>query len=285
MKKTIVTLVDDLDPTGQTEAVETVHFALDGVTYEIDLSAENAHTLRARLKEFRQAARVIKGTPKRAVRPPAEPAVATAPTRHQSGTTPTDITTWAIEKGLREPGKRGRVSNTIKEAYAASRAGDDGPLNELRALLRAVGRSTEPVEQLDHSAAHAAVAAAEAKSATSAPADSAEEEARKHYRAIIRSARVANDKTWMNRVASGCPRVDKVEQMTLVERINALTDKNVTMLGQLAGIVPLKNGKVSHLSGSAARLENLEVIEEDKNNPLGWVITEFGRYAHEMRSL
>lgn len=282
----IVTLIDDLNPNAEIEAVETVPFALDGITYEIDLSAENAHVLRARLKEFIQAGRVTKGAPKRATRSLTEPAGDSAtPTRNQSSADSTDITAWAIDRGLREPGKRGRVSNSIKEAYTASQAGDDGPLNELRALLRAVGRSTEPVEQLDHSAAHAAVAAAEAKQATDSTTDPAEVEARQHYRAITRSARAASEKTWKNRTASGCSRVTKVEQMTLVERIDALTDKNVTMLGQLAGIVPRKNGKVSQLSGSAARLENLEVIEEDKKNPDGWVITDFGRYAHKMRSL
>ena len=38
-----VSLVDDIDGS---EADETVQFALDGVTYEIDLSAENAEELR-----------------------------------------------------------------------------------------------------------------------------------------------------------------------------------------------------------------------------------------------
>src|ERR1035437_2485186 len=43
-QKTVVTLYDDLD--GSTEHVETVSFALDGQTYDIDLSRVNAGTLR-----------------------------------------------------------------------------------------------------------------------------------------------------------------------------------------------------------------------------------------------
>ena len=39
-KKVTVTLVDDFD--GEGAADETVEFGLDGVTYEIDLSAKNA---------------------------------------------------------------------------------------------------------------------------------------------------------------------------------------------------------------------------------------------------
>src|ERR1019366_1796424 len=43
-QKTVVTLYDDLD--GSTEHVEPVSFALDGQTYDIDLSRVNAGTLR-----------------------------------------------------------------------------------------------------------------------------------------------------------------------------------------------------------------------------------------------
>ena len=43
-QKTIVSLIDDLD--GQSEADETVEYAIDGVTYEIDLAKDNADALR-----------------------------------------------------------------------------------------------------------------------------------------------------------------------------------------------------------------------------------------------
>ncbi len=47
--KTVVELLDDLDGG---RADETVTFALDGVDYEIDLSAANARALRGVLAEF-----------------------------------------------------------------------------------------------------------------------------------------------------------------------------------------------------------------------------------------
>lgn len=52
-KKVTVTLVDDFD--GEATADETVEFGLDGVTYEIDLSAKNAAKLRNDLKQWVEA--------------------------------------------------------------------------------------------------------------------------------------------------------------------------------------------------------------------------------------
>ncbi len=53
-RTTIVRLTDDID--GST-AVETVPFAVDGRSYEIDLSAEHAGNLRQSLAQFIAAAR------------------------------------------------------------------------------------------------------------------------------------------------------------------------------------------------------------------------------------
>ncbi len=47
--QTTVTLVGDIDAS---EAVETVEFALDGASYDIDLNAKNAQKLRAALSKF-----------------------------------------------------------------------------------------------------------------------------------------------------------------------------------------------------------------------------------------
>ena len=52
--KVVVTLVDDLDGS---RATETVEFALDGKTYEIDLSSTNAGKLRDALACYTAAAR------------------------------------------------------------------------------------------------------------------------------------------------------------------------------------------------------------------------------------
>lgn len=53
-QKVFVSLVDDIDGS---EADETVEFGLDGVNYEIDLSAENAEELRDALAQYVEHAR------------------------------------------------------------------------------------------------------------------------------------------------------------------------------------------------------------------------------------
>ena len=58
-KKVTVTLVDDFD--GEGAADETVEFALDGVSYEIDLSSKNAQKLRNDLKQWVEAGRRVGG--------------------------------------------------------------------------------------------------------------------------------------------------------------------------------------------------------------------------------
>jgi uncharacterized membrane protein YgcG len=54
-QKTVVSLIDDLD--GESEAEETVEYALDGVTYEIDLSSDHAERLREVFAPYVAAAR------------------------------------------------------------------------------------------------------------------------------------------------------------------------------------------------------------------------------------
>lgn len=56
--KTYVELVDDLDGS---EAEESVHFGIDGVTYEIDLSGANADKMREAFEEWIQHARRLSG--------------------------------------------------------------------------------------------------------------------------------------------------------------------------------------------------------------------------------
>jgi hypothetical protein len=50
----LVTVADDVDGS---PATQTVSFALDGVTYEIDLSTRNADRLRAELAPWMEAGR------------------------------------------------------------------------------------------------------------------------------------------------------------------------------------------------------------------------------------
>ncbi len=58
-KKVIVTLVDDVD--GEAVAAESVEFAIDGITYEIDLSSKNAEKLRSQLSVWVEHARKVSG--------------------------------------------------------------------------------------------------------------------------------------------------------------------------------------------------------------------------------
>jgi hypothetical protein len=100
-QQVIKRLIDDLDGD---EAEETVSFAIDGVTYEIDLSADNARILRDRLSPFVQRARRSGG-----VRQQGGRAVAS---RQRSA----DIRAWAKASGI-EVSERGRIPSTIVEEY------------------------------------------------------------------------------------------------------------------------------------------------------------------------
>jgi hypothetical protein len=127
-QKTIVTLVDDL--TGEeAEDISTVEFALDGVTYEIDLDDKNSAKLRDALADYVAAARRTggrrsgtngrrrsggagTGTPR-----------ATSPGGYDRETSK-QIREWAKAQGF-EVSDRGRVPNNVVEAWEAQRKGAD----------------------------------------------------------------------------------------------------------------------------------------------------------------
>ena len=108
-QKVQVILVDDIDGG---EADETVSFALDGVSYEIDLSESNATELRDALAQWVGHARRVGGrsTARRA---------AAAPKKNGAAAARPDLTevrSWAREQGY-EVSDRGRVSAQILQAY------------------------------------------------------------------------------------------------------------------------------------------------------------------------
>ena len=106
-----IELTDDLEKDG-TLATQTVTFALDGVTYEIDLSDDNAQKLRDGLAQWVAAARRSGG--RKSVRTPA--------TRRRSDSgSANDIRAWAREQGM-EVSDRGRVKEEIRQAYEAAHA-------------------------------------------------------------------------------------------------------------------------------------------------------------------
>ena len=105
-KQTTVTLVDDLDGSVADEQVE---FAMDGRSYEIDLSSANSARLREALAPFVSAARRTGGR-----RRSAGAAVATRPStdREQNQA----IREWAQQQGMKIS-ERGRIPSNVLEAY------------------------------------------------------------------------------------------------------------------------------------------------------------------------
>lgn len=102
-QRVLVTMVDDLDGG---EATETVTFALDGITYEIDLSEKNAAKLRKSLEPFAEKGRRIgKQGGKRK-------------SGGSSGKA-AQVRAWAAEQGIAVPAK-GRVPADVAAQYDAA---------------------------------------------------------------------------------------------------------------------------------------------------------------------
>ncbi|WP_067855582.1 histone-like nucleoid-structuring protein Lsr2 [Nocardia shimofusensis] len=113
-RKVVVTIVDDYD--GESQAAETVSFALDGVGYEIDLSETNAKALRQVFEQWTPFARKVgkssgrSRSVKQRERGDQEQASA--------------IREWARRNGY-EVSSRGRVSADVVAAYKAAHNGQD----------------------------------------------------------------------------------------------------------------------------------------------------------------
>lgn len=99
-----IVLEDDLDGT---DAEETVTFGLDGVTYDIDLSADNAAALRDALAVYTASARRTSGraSSRRSSR-----------SRPAHGPSPAEVRDWARTEGY-EVSDRGRVPADVRAAY------------------------------------------------------------------------------------------------------------------------------------------------------------------------
>jgi hypothetical protein len=110
-RQTIVQLIDDLD---NGKAEETVSFALDGVSYEIDLSAKNAAKLRDALANYvANARRAGRGSGARA----AGSGRRGRPARSDREQTQA-IREWARKNGFKV-GEKGRIPGDVLEAYHA----------------------------------------------------------------------------------------------------------------------------------------------------------------------
>lgn len=106
-----VRLIDDLD--GES-ADETVEFGLDGKTFEIDLSKENAGKLRDALAAYVGSARRLGGGRKRSGAAASAPASSRRPSidREQNQA----IREWARKRGMKVS-DRGRIPAEVLEAY------------------------------------------------------------------------------------------------------------------------------------------------------------------------
>jgi hypothetical protein len=101
----VIYLVDDVD---QAEGVETAQFALDGIRYEIDLSAAHGDELRATLAPRPARARRVGGASKL---PPRRRRASRADEKV------TRIRQWARTQGYPVP-DRGRIPDGVLVAYA-----------------------------------------------------------------------------------------------------------------------------------------------------------------------
>jgi Lsr2 len=120
-QKVLVEMLDDLDGS---PATHTVPFGLDGISYEIDLSDDNAAALRDELARFINAGRRTGGRKLR---------VATG--QSTAGTTDRErsraIRAWASENGY-EVSDRGRVKQEIIDAYDAAQNAPAAPKRRSR---------------------------------------------------------------------------------------------------------------------------------------------------------
>lgn len=107
--KTIVSVLDDIDGT---EGAETVSFALDGKSYEIDLSDKNLSNLQDALEPYIKVARSTSSS-RRSTE---------APQQSQRGGGRKDLAAireWANKNG-HNVSDRGRVPASVIEAYDAA---------------------------------------------------------------------------------------------------------------------------------------------------------------------
>jgi hypothetical protein len=105
-QKVHIVLEDDLDGS---DATQTVTFALDGTSYEIDLNDKNAAGLRDALATYVGHARKVSGS-RRGRR-----AQASSGSAHSAK----EIRDWARSNGHKVP-ERGRIPATVREAFEAA---------------------------------------------------------------------------------------------------------------------------------------------------------------------
>lgn len=102
-QKVQITLVDDIDGSA---ADETVSFALDGTSYEINLSSDNADKLREALAGYVGVSRKISKSGK-------------AFKKTTVGASAREVRDWAKSSGYAVP-DRGRIPADVQKAFDAA---------------------------------------------------------------------------------------------------------------------------------------------------------------------
>lgn len=105
-QKVSIVLIDDIDGG---DADETVSFALDGTSYEIDLASANAARLREALAPYVGHARKV-GASRRGG----------GAKKASGGGNTRDVREWARANGWPDLGDRGRVPGEVQQAYDAA---------------------------------------------------------------------------------------------------------------------------------------------------------------------
>ncbi|HJP77194.1 MAG TPA: Lsr2 family protein [Pseudonocardiaceae bacterium] len=130
-RKVLVRLVDDLDGSPSAD-VAPVTFALDGVTYQIDLNQRNAGRLRESLAAFVASARRTSGRAKRGT--------AVRAGRGGASGDVSAIREWAKEQGL-PVSARGRIPANILDAYNSSNGAAESAPRATRTRTAAAAKS------------------------------------------------------------------------------------------------------------------------------------------------
>lgn len=107
-QKTVIVYTDDLTKV-ESDEVQTHHFSLNGVTYEIDLTPESYDRLDEALRPFLEAGRKtgrvkVKGAGRKSP---------------SDGPSADEIRSWAKGQGI-EVNARGRVRSSVREQYEAA---------------------------------------------------------------------------------------------------------------------------------------------------------------------
>ncbi|MBC2644487.1 MULTISPECIES: Lsr2 family protein [unclassified Rhodococcus (in: high G+C Gram-positive bacteria)] len=109
-RKVVVEMVDDIDGTVFGDDGESIHYAVEGVEYVIDLKDEHAKELRETFEYYIAHSTRVGGRKHRSDRQ-----VNPATVRRSSGETQ-KIRAWAIEQGY-EISSRGRIPTEIEQAF------------------------------------------------------------------------------------------------------------------------------------------------------------------------